>query len=120
MPRQGSADLLPALADAFQPGSSLFIVQHPRGRPMELALGTRALIGLNRNGTRVRYRTNTDHGSSGSPAFDLSWNLLALHHAGDPDYALAHTPEWNQGVPFHLITSRLIRRGFGNLLEQKP
>jgi V8-like Glu-specific endopeptidase len=24
-------------------------------------------------------------GSSGSPVFDLDWNVFAVHHAGDPE-----------------------------------
>lgn len=109
---------VPTDAAGLTPPGSVFIVQHPSGRPMELALGGNGLLGLNKNGTRVRYRTNTENASSGSPCFDLNWNLIALHHAGDPDYALAHTPQWNQGIPFHLISARLIARQFGSLLNQ--
>ena len=67
---------------------------------MKLALDTQAVIGLNANGTRVRYRTNTDPGSSGSPVFTMDWDLVALHHLGDPDW---HNPGFNQGVPIELI-----------------
>src|SRR5262249_36255187 len=102
------------------PPGSILIVQHPRGRPMELALGANALIGPNGNGTRVRYRTNTEPGSSGSPVFDLDWNLVALHHAGDPVYRLHYTAQWNQGIPFHLIAARLTGMNFGPLLNQTP
>lgn len=62
----------------------LMIVQHPDGGPLKLALDTRAIIGVNANGTRVRYATNTEHCSSGSPCFDMDWTLVALHHMGDP------------------------------------
>lgn len=31
--------------------------------------------------TTSLYTTDTDHGSSGSPVFDLDWNLGAVHHA---------------------------------------
>jgi hypothetical protein len=109
----------PTTEAGLTPPGSMFIVQHPRARPMELALGGNALIGLNGNRTRVRYRTNTEPGSSGSPVFDLNWNLIALHHAGDPNYALAYTPQWNQGIPFHLIAARLTNKGFGTLLNQR-
>lgn len=108
---------VPVAAAGLTPPGSVLIVQHPRGRAMELALGGNALLGLFGGGTRVRYRTTTEPGSSGSPCFDLNWNLLALHHAGDPDYGLSYA-EWNQGIPFHLITARLTAAGFGPLLNQ--
>jgi V8-like Glu-specific endopeptidase len=66
------------------------------------------------------YRTNTEPGSSGSPCVDVDWNVIALHHAGDPNYDLAHTPQGNQGVPFDAISNPLTARGFGGLLNQKP
>ena len=53
---------------------------------------------------RIRYATNTEGGSSGSPVFTLEWGLAALHHYGDPVYA---HPKWNQGVPIDLIRARI-------------
>ncbi len=108
---------VPTAAAGLTPPGSVLIVQHPRGRPMELALGPNGLLGLNRNQTRVRYQTNTDPGSSGSPCFDLNWDLMALHHAGDPDFTLAYA-EWNQGIPFYQIAAALKARGFEGLLNQ--
>ncbi|MEW9612727.1 serine protease [Shinella sp. S4-D37] len=81
----------------------LLIVQHPDGAPMKLAMDTQAVIGLNANGTRVRYRTNTEPGSSGSPCFSMEWDLVALHHYGE-------VARFNQGVPIDLI-GRRIRTG---------
>jgi hypothetical protein len=97
----------------FAPGTPLFIVQHPEGAPLKLALDTNAVIGLNGNGTRVRYRTNTDRGSSGSPVFDQNWNLVALHHSGDPKSLL---PTYNEGIPFKLIVDRLGQKGLSKHL----
>jgi Trypsin-like peptidase domain/Effector-associated domain 1 len=85
---------------SFAPRSPLFIVQHPDGKPIKLALDTEAVIGLNGNGTRVRYRTNTEPGSSGSPCFNQNWQLVALHHAGDPNWV----PTWNEGIPINRIS----------------
>lgn len=91
----------------FQADTPLFIVQHPKGAPLKLALDSKAVIGLNANGTRVTYRTNTDPGSSGSPAFDQNWNLVALHHSGDPD---SINPTYNEGIPFGAIVKLLRER----------
>jgi hypothetical protein len=91
----------------------LMIVQHPDGSPLKLALDTEGIIGLNANGTRVRYATNTEPGSSGSPCFDLDWNLIALHQYGDRNYG---HPRYNQGVPVNLIQARLTDAGKADVL----
>ena len=57
-------------------------------------------------------RTNTSPGSSGSPCFDKGWNLVALHHSGDPAGVLRH----NQGVPIGAIRRLLESRGKLNLV----
>ena len=81
---------------------------------MKLAIDTQSVIGVNANGTRVRYKTNTEGGSSGSPVFDMLWNLSALHHYGDPSYS---SPTYNQGVvPLHLMRLKIEAAGFGDLL----
>ena len=100
----------------FPPDTPLFIAQHPKGAPLKLALDTNAVIGLNAYGTRVTYRTNTDLGSSGSPVFDQNWNLVALHHSGDPESIM---PSYNEGVPFSAIMALLKRRGLDVLSEQE-
>ena len=57
---------LPTEKLCLSTGMPLLIVQHPDGAPMKLAMDTDAVIGLNTNGTRLRYTTNTEPGSSGS------------------------------------------------------
>ncbi len=81
--------------------------------PMKLAMDTQAVIGRNKNATRILYRTNTEPGSSGSPCFTLDWNLVALHHYGDPCW---QAPKFNQGVPIELIRRRIEAQGFANAL----
>ena len=100
--------VLPLPADA-----PILIVQHPEGAPMKLALDTQAVVGLNGNGTRIRYRTNTDPGSSGSPVFTMDWDIVALHHYGDPNW---QKPLFNQGVPIELIRARIVKDGFEGVL----
>jgi hypothetical protein len=94
-------------------------VQHPDARPLELALDTEAVIGLNGNRTRVRYRTNTEPGSSGSPCCAGNWDMVALHHVGDPRYgALSKEGDWNQGVLFDAIVRQLNGRNLQQLLNR--
>jgi hypothetical protein len=93
-------------------GAALFILQHPNNQPLKLAIDTNAVQQINLNGTRVRYRTNTEPGSSGSPVFDQHWRLYALHHSGDR----AIVPALNQGIPLTAIIALLDQRGKAELL----
>jgi V8-like Glu-specific endopeptidase len=106
---------------SLKAGDPLHIVQHPEARPLELALDTEAVLGVTGHGTRVRYRTNTEPGSSGSPCCDAHWNLVALHHVGDPSYGpLSKKGDWNQGVLFDAIVKRIKERYLGQLLNRPP
>jgi hypothetical protein len=81
----------------------LFIVQHPLGDPLQVAFDV--ILGLNANATRMTYKTDTQVGSSGSPAFDRDWQLIALHHGGDPRIAVRG--EFNEGIPMETIRANL-------------
>src|SRR5205823_396257 len=105
---------IPAGPLAFVAKMPLMIAQHPDGMPLKLAMDTESVIGVNSNGTRVRYATNTEPGSSGSPVFDLEWNLVALHHLGDPACDLP--PTYNQGVPIDKVRARIVAQGVGGVL----
>ncbi len=106
---------IPAKPHDFAPGSALYIVQHPKGEPLKLALDTQSILKINKERTRVCYRTNTERGSSGSPCFDHDWNLVALHHSGDPSKV---TPTWNEGIPFDKIFELLSQHGKAGELNQ--
>lgn len=95
----------------------LFILQHPDGSPLSLAFDTSAVLEVRAGGTRVRYRVNTERGSSGSPVFDAKWRIVALHHYGDPAY---NHPRYNQGVPIKAILARLAAQGHAALLRRPP
>lgn len=64
----------------FRNSQHFNVVQHPRGRRKEVALQDNEIDKLFSN--VVRYRSDTEPGSSGSPVFDNLWQLVALHHAG--------------------------------------
>jgi hypothetical protein len=106
---------IPAQFPDLVPQTPLFIVQHPQTKPLKLALDTEAVIGVNANGTRVRYRTNTEGGSSGSPCFSQNWELVALHHLGDPNFG---SPR-NQGIPFSAIRQLLRERQLNHVLSDQ-
>jgi hypothetical protein len=93
------------------PESPLLIVQHPDAAPLKLALDMSAVIGLNSNATRLKYKVNTEGGSSGAPCFNANWELVALHHSGDPNFDRDHKPEYNEGIPIGAILDLLAARG---------
>jgi len=78
-------------------GNQVFLLQHPKGGPLQLSIGT--VTAFNAAGTRLRYNANSKDGSSGSPCFDARLRLAGLHHAHDP----AYPPTWNQAIPLGLI-----------------
>ena len=99
---------------------ALYIVEHPAGKPLKVAIDSDAVIGLNGNGTRVRYTTETEPGSSGAPCFSAGWDWVALHHSGDPKFLTGAKPEFNQGIPLAAIRNLLETRGkmgvFGQMI----
>lgn len=55
------------------------IIQHPRGRPKEVALRDNRVV--KSDCVVVQYACSTEPGSSGSPVFNNAWEPVALHHA---------------------------------------
>jgi hypothetical protein len=108
-----------ASASEIKSRMPLFIVHHPESAPLKVTLDTDAVIGLNANGTRVRYRTSTEAGSAGAPCFDGNWNLVAMHHASDPNFELSHKAAYNQGIPMAAILRLLEQRGKRELLRDQ-
>jgi trypsin-like peptidase len=100
---------LPEAEWPFADQTALFIIQHPDGSPMALALDLEARMEVNANKTRVTYQTGTQPGSSGAPCFNQFWDLIALHHAGDPLYPELAPGAFNEGIPIHRIVERLKR-----------
>jgi endonuclease G len=62
------------------PGEYLTIIQHPGGQPKQVCVRDNKL--LKYVGNFVWYMTDTSSGSSGSPAFNRFWQVIALHHSG--------------------------------------
>ncbi len=64
------------------PGEYLTIIQHPGGQTKQVCVRENKL--LKYFGDFVWYLTDTTAGSSGSPAFNRFWQVIALHHSGVP------------------------------------
>jgi Trypsin-like peptidase domain/Effector-associated domain 1 len=99
---------IPATQPVLAGLPALLILQHPQTLPLKLAFDTDPRVEIRHGGLRIRYATNTDPGSSGSPVFDKDWKLIAVHHYGDPQFV---SPGYNQGVPIGLIRESLLRAG---------
>src|SRR5262245_444462 len=64
------------------PGEYLTIIQHPAGELKQVCVRENKLLKYLTD--TVWYMTDTLAGSSGSPAFNRFWQVLALHHSGVP------------------------------------
>jgi endonuclease G len=65
-------------------GEYLTIIQHPDGERKQVCVRENKLIKYSENGPYLWYQTDTVGGSSGSPVFNNSWEVVALHHSGVP------------------------------------
>lgn len=105
---------LPMADYSFRATEPLLIVGHPLERPMQLSYAAPSNVRLTTTRTRIRYDTNTEVGSSGSPVFNRHWRLVALHHASGPsknaDVFTVQEGAYNQGIPIELIVKHLYDR----------
>jgi len=88
------------------------IIQHPRGRPKEVALRDNRVVKV--DSVVMHYACSTEPGSSGSPVFNNQWEPVALHHAsvaadapagraGDDPSVAPPTRYLNEGVRISAI-----------------
>lgn len=90
---------VPAGTPTFAVKQLANIIQHPDGRFKEVVLHENQVQVV--EAKVLKYTADTEFGSSGSPVFDNSWQLLALHHkAGD---VVAGGVINNEGIRFDRI-----------------
>jgi endonuclease G len=80
----GWLPLNPTPGKAFV-GEYLSIIQHPGGELKQVCVRENKLLKYDEAGAdTLWYNTDTVAGSSGSPVFNNSWQVVALHHSGVP------------------------------------
>ncbi|MDZ8107936.1 MAG: LamG-like jellyroll fold domain-containing protein [Nostoc sp. DedQUE12a] len=87
-------------------GDMVLIVQHPKGMYKKIVLHNNKIIddGIYKN--FLRYKLDSDYGSSGSPVFNRNWELVALHHA--------HKQSLQQGIRIYRIIEDLKIKSFAD------
>ena len=80
------AEVLPEI----NPEARVYVIGHPSGRDLSYSIQDNSLLNHRGDLGVMHYRSPTEPGSSGSPLFSLSWDLLGLHHAGNPTKGLNH------------------------------
>jgi Trypsin-like peptidase domain/Tetratricopeptide Repeats-Sensor len=88
-----------------------YVIGHPSGlETPQFSLQDNLLIDY--DDAVVHYRSPTEHGSSGSPVFDASWSLIAVHHAGGLEIPKLHgdggTYPANEGIAVSAIKAKLV------------
>ncbi len=106
---------MPSLRPTLFKGDRLNIIQHPGGKPKQFAVRSNFYIETSSSSAkpdRIRYLTDTEPGSSGSPVFNDDWQVLALHHASvkmenHMKYKGDVISYNNQGILVHAIIGNL-------------
>ncbi len=97
--------------DRHMLGEYVNLVQHPEGDFKQIVLRENRLV--TRLETVLHYMADTMPGSSGSPVFNDQWEVVALHHWGEP-YTQEQAPdgaplgkEMNEGIRVSAILREL-------------
>lgn len=79
----------------------LYVIGHPFGAALQISLHDNYLVEIAEDQGRLRYRSPTEKGSSGSPVLSKDLEVIAVHHATLDDASA------NQGVLLDAIRSQL-------------
>jgi V8-like Glu-specific endopeptidase len=100
---------IPLPSTAISVPEKVILLQHPNGRPKEIARKNNKVLQNSQYGYQdekiILYEADTEYGSSGSPVFDLDFNLVALHHWAD-----LKSKEYNKGYLISAIKEDLKKK----------
>ena len=95
-------------------GMPVNVIQHPRGLPKMIAIRNNLLT--HRTDRTLLYETDTDEGSSGAPVFNDSWDVVALHHWGQP--FLEKVDDEGRAIPVTVNEGVRISQIYRSLMKQ--
>ena len=99
-------------------GQSVSIIQYPDGGPKKYGVrDNELLVPAEPSEVFLQDTTHTLPGSSGSPAFNQDWELIALHHSGVPEVKDGNIitirgDVWRKGMPdsdIHWVANEGVR-----------
>ena len=91
------------------------LLQHPSGQT--LSKDTGLMLGFNKGKNRIYYKTHTSPGSSGSPCFDKSYSLVAIHQG---EASWLESEECNRAIPAYLIrTDLVVKKKWGEIRSKE-
>jgi hypothetical protein len=102
---------------AVSRGEPFLVMQYPEDLRLQLAIGS--ILEHTPLGVRLRHNARTLPGSSGSPGFDANLQLVAIHHAGEPDQA-GRRPRYNQAIPMARILGLMLKHGVQPFWKEDP
>jgi V8-like Glu-specific endopeptidase/tetratricopeptide (TPR) repeat protein len=100
----------------LEPGSPLVILHYPAGQPLMVTFGSIREHSSDR--THLIYDANTVPGSAGSPCFNASWRLIAMHtgrQMTSSGFGWLRRAGPSFGVPISTIVAHLSEQGLGYL-----
>jgi V8-like Glu-specific endopeptidase len=102
-------DTIPSLSlvpmKPVEVGQRVIIVQHPEGLPKKIALAHNLVRHVDDD--VLQYWTDTKAGSSGSPVFSESWDVVGLHHWWVPSPFDDGAAYRNQGRNIRRVAERI-------------
>ncbi len=92
-----------------------YIIGHPNGNTLAFSIHDNFI--LDYDDQFLHYRSPTENGSSGSPVFNSSWELIGLHHAGLEEMQMLNNKEEtypaNEGIWIQAIIELLAQSDIG-------
>ncbi|BDZ54108.1 trypsin-like serine peptidase [Agromyces marinus] len=87
----------------------VYIIQHPNGGVKKIGMVHNLVVEVTDD--VLRYRTDTEQGSSGSPVFDEQWRLVGLHNRWDARTVDGRTEYYNEGRRIDRVATALSGAG---------
>ncbi|MEV1005268.1 trypsin-like peptidase domain-containing protein [Nonomuraea sp. NPDC050202] len=112
LPRPAPAHNVPLLlapGRRMMVGEEVCIIQHPDGKRKKIAMEHNTVVYVDTD--HLRYLTDTEGGSSGSPVFDNKWRVIGLHRSAGEVMFNGERRVVNIGTPIQAVVDGLGKAG---------